>query len=136
MARPMRPARLLTAALLLLPAAAAAGCGSAPLTVVHGSTIRLRLDEYRIEPSHLRVRAGRITILATDRGILTHNVAVENPNRAAGQPFTEYARTQTMHPGQSAPPLTITLKPGRYRLACTISNHDDLGQYAELDVVR
>jgi uncharacterized cupredoxin-like copper-binding protein len=136
MARPMRPARLLAAALLLLPAAAAAGCGSAPLTVVHGSTIRLRLDEYRIEPSHLRVRAGRITILATDTGILTHNVAVENPNRAAGQPFTEYARTATMHPGQSAPPLTITLKPGRYRLACTISNHDDLGQYAELDVVR
>ena len=30
----------------------------------------------------------------------------------------------------------LVLKPGRYRLACTISNHDNLGQYGELKVVR
>ena len=27
------------------------------------------------------------------------------------------------------------LKPGKYRLTCTIANHDDLGQYGELKVV-
>ena len=27
------------------------------------------------------------------------------------------------------------LKPGKYRLTCTIGNHDDLGQYGELKVV-
>jgi uncharacterized cupredoxin-like copper-binding protein len=136
MAAPMRPARLLAAALLLIPVVLAAGCGGAAVTVVEGSTLRLRLDEYRIEPAHLRVHAGRITILARDTGILTHNVAIESPKRQPGRPFTQYARTQTMHPGQSAPALTVTLKPGTYRLACTIANHDDLGQYAELDVVR
>jgi hypothetical protein len=28
----------------------------------------------------------------------------------------------------------VTLKPGKYRLVCTIANHDNLGQYAELKV--
>jgi hypothetical protein len=28
------------------------------------------------------------------------------------------------------------LEPGKYRLVCTIANHDNLGQYAELKVVR
>jgi hypothetical protein len=28
----------------------------------------------------------------------------------------------------------ITLKPGRYRLADTIGNHENLGQYGELTV--
>jgi len=30
----------------------------------------------------------------------------------------------------------VTLKPGKYRLLCTIANHDNLGQYGELKVVR
>jgi hypothetical protein len=28
----------------------------------------------------------------------------------------------------------VTLKPGKYRLICTIANHDNLGQYGELKV--
>jgi uncharacterized cupredoxin-like copper-binding protein len=131
----MRPARVLATALTLAAAVPAAGCGGASFTMVQGSTLRLRLDEYRIEPSHVRIRAGRVTIVARDTGILTHNVAIENPHRKPGRPFTQYARTRTMHPGQSAT-LTVTLKPGTYRLACTIANHDDLGQYATLEVVR
>lgn len=134
----MRPARLPAALLMLAAGAAAAaaiaGCGGGPVTTVRGQTLRLRLDEYRIEPARIRIRAGRITILARDTGILTHNVAVESPKRKPGRPFTQYARTRTMHPGQSAT-LTITLRPGVYRLACTIANHDDLGQYATLHVI-
>jgi plastocyanin len=131
----MRPARLLAAAPALASALAAAGCGASAPTLVRGSVLRLRLDEYRIEPSNIRMRAGRLTIVASDTGILTHNVAIESPQRDPGRPFTEYARTRTMHPGQSAT-LTITLKPGTYRLACTISNHDDLGQNATLHLIR
>jgi hypothetical protein len=29
----------------------------------------------------------------------------------------------------------VTLKPGKYRLVCTIANHDNLGQYGELKVL-
>jgi hypothetical protein len=28
----------------------------------------------------------------------------------------------------------VTLAPGKYRLVCTIANHDNLGQYGELKV--
>jgi hypothetical protein len=31
--------------------------------------------------------------------------------------------------------LTVRLRPGAYRLACILANHDNLGQYATLDVV-
>jgi hypothetical protein len=30
----------------------------------------------------------------------------------------------------------VQLEPGKYRLVCTIANHDNLGQYGELKVVR
>jgi uncharacterized cupredoxin-like copper-binding protein len=43
--------------------------------------------------------------------------------------------TKTLFPGQTGS-TTVELKPGKYRLICTISNHDNLGQYAELKVVR
>ena len=42
--------------------------------------------------------------------------------------------TKTLFPGQSAL-TTVELRPGKYRLVCTIANHDNLGQYAELKVV-
>lgn len=131
----MRPARPAAALLTLAAAAALAttGCGRGPVTVVRGETLRLRLDEYRIEPSRIRIHAGRVRIVARDTGILTHNVAIESPKRRPGRPFTQYARTRTMHPGQTAT-LTITLHPGIYRLACTIANHDDLGEHGILIV--
>jgi uncharacterized cupredoxin-like copper-binding protein len=43
--------------------------------------------------------------------------------------------TKTLFPGQTAQ-TTVDLEPGKYRLVCTIANHDNLGQYAELKVVR
>jgi uncharacterized cupredoxin-like copper-binding protein len=42
--------------------------------------------------------------------------------------------TRTLFSGETAE-TTVTLKPGKYRLVCTIANHDNLGQYGELKVV-
>jgi hypothetical protein len=130
--RPRRPPSALAPLLLALALAGCAEYGRAQ--DARGGVVRLTLDEYRIAPDHVRVPAGRVTIIAVDRGRLTHNVAIESPHREPGQPPHQYARTATVHPGQTTPPLTVTLRPGRYRLACTIGNHDDLGQYGELDV--
>ena len=41
--------------------------------------------------------------------------------------------TPTARPGTTVTG-TVRLPPGTYRLACTISNHDDLGMWAELEV--
>jgi uncharacterized cupredoxin-like copper-binding protein len=126
----------LLAAGLALCATAAAGCGrDAPYVAADGHTVKLRLDEYRILPQRVTVPTGRIRIVARDAGRLTHNVAVVQFDRPLGEDEEkQYARTPTAHPGDVVR-TTVTLRPGKYRLVCTIANHDNLGQYGELKVV-
>jgi plastocyanin len=126
----MIPAVAVAAAALL------AGCGGAGETVVdRDGTLRLTLDEYRIQPEQIEVRAGRVHIVARNRGVLTHNVAVQEYAESEEATPTVYGRTRTAHPGQ-----TVTtdedpnLEPGKYRLACTIANHENLGQFGILYV--
>ena len=110
------------------------GCGTDPVTV-EGSTLRLRLDEYRITPQDVRVRSGRLRIVATNVGRLTHNVKiVKQDEQDLEAPPTEIGGTRTAQPGESVPVTFEDLAPGTYRLACTIANHDDLGQYGTLEV--
>jgi hypothetical protein len=116
-------------------AAVAAGCSGEPAAVaVPGNTLRVKLDEYRIQPQNVRMKAGRIHLVAVNEGRLTHNLVVES---ITDDPTKEvvYGRTDTAHPGQTVRERDpITLKPGRYRLADTIGNHENLGQYGELTV--
>jgi plastocyanin len=116
-------------------AAVLAGCGAdTPYTPARGHTLQLRLDEYRVLPERITVPAGRIEIVARDVGRLTHNVAIVQFDRPLGEDEEkQYARTPTAHPGDVVR-TTVTLKPGKYRIVCTIANHDNLGQYGELKV--
>jgi uncharacterized cupredoxin-like copper-binding protein len=125
------------AALLLLGALTIAGCGDGQsYTSAKSGVVRVDLDEYRIRPENLQVPAGRIHLEATNSGRLTHNLAIESFEHEEGEEPTLYGRTRTLHPGEhGSEQAPITLKPGKYRLTCTIGNHDDLGQYGELKVV-
>lgn len=125
------------AALFLLGALTVAGCGDGPsYTSARSGVLRVTLDEYRIRPENFEVAAGRIHIEAVNKGRLTHNLAIESIDAAEGEEPTLYGRTDTLHPGErGSEQAPITLKPGKYRLTCTIGNHDDLGQYGELKVV-
>ena len=131
---PRRIAPLL-AAVALAPAALA-GCGDdTPYVAAKGGTLRLRLDEYRILPSRITVPAGRVPFVARHVGRLTHNVAIVQFDRPLGEDEEkQYGRTRTAHPGDVVR-ATVTLRPGRYRIVCTIANHDNLGQYGELKVL-
>jgi hypothetical protein len=125
------------AALSLLGALTVAGCGDGQsYTSAQSGVLKVTLDEYRIRPENLVVPAGTIHIEATNAGRLTHNLAIESFQHKTGEEPTLYGRTDTLHPGQhGSEQQPITLKPGKYRLTCTIGNHDDLGQYGELKVV-
>ena len=127
-------ARAIHALPVAVALAAAGGCGAEP-TRVDGRTLQVELDEYRITPQDVRVKAGRLAIVATNTGRLTHNVKIvlEDPEDSEA-PVTEIGGTRTAQPGESARETFEDLKPGTYRLACTIANHDDLGQYGELVV--
>ena len=125
---------------LLLRATAglgAAGCGDVAYTHAPDRRVEVRLDEYRVLPEHIQVTAGRITLVARNTGRLTHNLVVVQFKRPLGDEVEkQYGEpTKTLFPGQTAS-TTVDLEPGKYRLICTISNHDNLGQYAELKVVR
>jgi plastocyanin len=131
-------ARRLTTLLALTVATAAllAACGSDPAYVpASGRAVSLRLDEFRVLPQRVTVPAGRVRIIARNVGRLTHNVAVVQFDRPLGEDEEkQYARTPTAHPGEVVR-TAVTLKPGKYRLVCTIANHDNLGQYGELKVL-
>ena len=104
---------------------------SGPTTRFPGSKVTLRLDEYRILPRSASVRPGRIKIVATDTGVLTHNVRIQSSS-SKGSPVV-YGTTPTAHPGQTVS-AKVTLPPGHYKLLCTLGNHADLGQTAALIV--
>jgi uncharacterized cupredoxin-like copper-binding protein len=125
------------AALLILGATTLVGCGGGPsYTHARGGVLKIDLDEYRLRPENIEVPAGPIHLEVTNSGRLTHNLAIESPDPASGEEPTLYGRTDTLHPGEHGTERApITLKPGKYRLTCTIGNHDDLGQYGELKVV-
>ncbi len=119
-----------------------AGCGGGRAEAVRNHTIGLRLDEYRIIPQRISAPAGPLRIIVRNRGVLTHNLAVLTiPSDPEAQPKV-LGRTPTVHPGERADEWvvgghrrqTLDLRPGRYRLACTLANHDDLGQFGTLIV--
>lgn len=111
-----------------------AGCGGGePFVTDRDGVVRVELNEYRIVPENIRVREGRIRIIARNVGELTHNVRVTQITREIGEEATDYMTTDTAQPGQVVGE-SVTLGPGKYRIVCTIGNHDDLGQYGELRV--
>ena len=125
------------AALLLLGALTLAACGDGPsYTRAGNGVLKIDLDEFTLRPENVEVPAGTIHLVARNRGRLTHNLAIQALDREEGEEPTTYGRTDTLQPGQTGREREpITLKPGKYRLVCTIGNHDDLGQYGELKVV-
>jgi hypothetical protein len=122
---------------LLALVGALAGCG-APSAFVRArdGVLRLTLDEYRVVPANVTAKAGRLEIVARNTGRLTHNLVIEEFSVAPGDEPHVYAKTTTAQPGQTVRVQTEPLRPGKYRLTCTIANHDDLGQYGELRITR
>ena len=122
---------LICAALLAL-----AGCGGPDPVHAPDGVVRLRIDEYRILPRQIEVPGPHVKIVMSDKGILTHNVKVFSTTEvdAEDKPIEIGEGTPTAHPGETVTSKVFDLKPGRYRLACSIANHDDLGEHALLIV--
>jgi hypothetical protein len=112
--------RALLAVLLLAAALFGAGCTRQDVKRLHGRTLRLELTEYKLHPLTTHLRAGRLTIVATNRGKLAHDLAV------ARQGNIVIGRTTVIDPGQTAS-IEVTLDPGTYRLFSSQSNDDALG---------
>jgi plastocyanin len=117
---------------ILLPVAS---CGDEEPVAISERTLRVRLDEYRVVPQNVRVHEGRLRIVATNVGRLTHNLKVvkQDEDDLEEQPV-EIDGTRTAQPNESAAITFQHLAAGEYRMICSIANHDDLGQYGRLIV--
>ena len=126
-----------TAAALIGLVLVLGGCGDDRTFRTDRPILRLTVDEYRIVPQNIVVKPGRMKFVVRNTGRLTHNLAVQIPPKNPGDlpaPVSPESRTATMQPGQTAEPIKLDLRPGTYRLVCTIANHDDLGQFGTLTV--
>jgi hypothetical protein len=123
--------RHLAAALLAMPLLA--GCGAAHTTTVAGHRLALTLQEYRILPQRVSVPPGPLRIDACNRGILTHNVALQRGNLDSGE-RTTLTGIRTLLPGRCGAVTTQPLAAGSYLLASTVGNQAVLGMAATLIV--
>jgi hypothetical protein len=104
---------------LTAPAAAAAGASKLQVTQV----------EYRLLLSRTVVKAGAVDLEAIDRGMNAHDLRIR---MGAGGP--ELAVPQ-LTPGKRWEGI-VNLRPGTYRLWCSLPEHARLGMRATLQVVR
>jgi hypothetical protein len=120
-------------------AALAAGCGEPDPVDDKDGSLRLELTEYALDPQVVKTSSRSIRIQARNRGRLTHNVTVQEEREGEGAQARPrvLGSTPTAQPGETVrTQRPIRLAPGRYRLACTIGNHDTLGEYGTLIVTR
>ena len=130
MSRAILPTAVLAALAIVL-----GGCGGGDVFRTDRPILRITLEEYRIVPQEIVITSPRVKLVVRNAGRLTHNLVIQVPEGPDGKPVeVPGARVETMQPGETAPPIKVTLTPGEYRMVCTIANHDDLGQYGKLTV--
>jgi plastocyanin len=114
----------LTAAMVAV--AALGGCGNAePVGAARDGRIAITLDDYFISPQELEAHPGRITFAVTNRGRIGHNLRVRSGD---GKDRVEVT---TLLPGDSATE-SADLPRGRYKIVCTVANHEELGMSGRL----
>jgi hypothetical protein len=119
----------LCVALALSHASAHARPSSARAAAGAGSHLQVTEVEYRLLLSRGVVKAGPVSLETIDRGMDPHDVrlrAVSSHGQIA---------TPQLTPGQRWDRV-VYLKPGVYRLWCTLPEHAKLGMRATLRVVR
>ena len=119
---PLQRAQLLLAA---GAAAALTSCGDPPrATLVEHGPVALTMRDYRFVPQRLRAPAGEVEVRVANRGRLPHALQLRLDGR-------ERLRIPTVLPGRRGS-ASARLPAGRYRFACPIANHEELGMHGVL----
>jgi plastocyanin len=121
---------------LLLAVALTTGCGGdeeerpkGPVkSFAAGQPVKVVGKEYFFTPARVRASGEPIRIELANRGTLAHNLKVLQGARDLGGTPT--------FPAGGTRGGTVKLAPGRYRMVCTVANHEQLGMVGELEVTR
>ncbi len=90
--------------------------------------MRVSASEYAFDPSRIIVSGGppRLRLTLDNQGDLAHNIKVlEGETEIGGLPS---------FPGGEERTTTVRVETGRYRLVCTVADHEELGMAGELQV--
>jgi plastocyanin len=118
---------LARAVTLVLAFALLAGCGGAqPTFHATGGKVAFTLHDFFITPQKVRVRPGRVTFTAVNRGRTTHTLRVSDG-------VHDLLSITTLHPGQRGSASAV-LERGTYKLYDAIANHEQLGASGTLVV--
>ena len=111
------------------PTPAAAPTTSAATPAPGTVAIGVSETQYKLSPANISPKSGKHTILAMNRGTVTHAIEVEGGG-AGGKDV----RSADISPGQSAT-ITVDLKPGKtYEWYCPIDGHKGLGMKGTIKV--
>jgi uncharacterized cupredoxin-like copper-binding protein len=153
---------LAIAAIVILAAPFAAGCGSdngegdggqaatpeptATQTTTQpaaaGRTLTIRMTEFAFDPKDTSAKAGKVTITAPNDGKVVHElVLLKTDEDPAALPkkgdevdeSTSVGEIADVEPG-STKKATFKLAPGKYAMVCALPGHYEGGMYGSLTV--
>jgi uncharacterized cupredoxin-like copper-binding protein len=158
----MRIKSLAIAAIVILAAPVAAGCGSAddnrdggqaaapaPTTTqtttqppAASRALTIRMTEFAFDPKDATAKAGRVTITAPNDGRVVHELVLlrtdEDPATLPKKgdevdESTSVGEIADVEPG-STKKATFKLAPGTYAMVCALPGHYEGGMYGSLTV--
>lgn len=96
-------------------------------TTPPNESLRVVADEYSFDPSTIQVSgAGRLNVTLQNKGSLAHNLKLFRGDE-------EFGGTSTLPAGRSES-VRLNLEHGRYRMVCTVGDHEQLGMRGTVEV--
>lgn len=103
-------------------------------------SVSVTLGEMYVKPSRMTISAGKVTFVAHNTGMLTHELMIEKlPMKMSGPGKPIESAAQGMiddmgHGGSGK--MTLKLTPGTYELFCNVPGHYASGQHALFTVTK
>lgn len=102
--------------------------------------LAVALGEWTVAMEAKAIRPGPVTFVVTNRGKLVHGFEIErfgvDDDRGGDHDDDRdgsKSETRDLRPGETAR-LTLNLAPGRYKVECSVGDHDDMGMEGILNV--
>ena len=106
-----------------------AASAATPLAAARPTAVGVSQLEFRIAIHRETVPTGRVRLNVSNLGEDGHDLVVRRKRRVV-------ARLRELRPGERATLRTRLRRPGRYRLVCTIADHEARGMRSVLTAVR
>jgi uncharacterized cupredoxin-like copper-binding protein len=89
--------------------------------------VEMTMTDFKIDPGTLTLPSGAITFAILNRGVIDHNLAIENSQRQI------LATSASFAAGRSGT-FDVTLAPGNYTMVCTLPAHREAGMVGTLTI--